>query len=77
MKVKITFKDPDGVWEAVKDAARQSVASLNLSDDEAEMLIESRHDETMDALAKWIEYSEYITVEFDTEAGTATVKPRR
>jgi hypothetical protein len=74
MKIKLTFKDPDGVWESINQAARDSLDEVNgISKDERESLLEFRHEELSSALAKWIKYGEYCSVEFDTEAGTARV----
>ena len=77
MKFRVTMKDPDGPYDCIKDAAAESLKAIGgLSDDEREALIEKRR-ETLSVFAdRFMEYGEYITVEFDTEAGTATVVPR-
>lgn len=76
MKIKITLKDPDGFCDAIRDAARESVNAISgISEDEAEELEDSRHEEISASLAKWVEYGEYVRIEFDTEAKTATVLP--
>lgn len=76
MKLKITFKDPDGVYECVRDAVQETLPE-GLSEEEADELLESRTENAEDALRKWIEWKEYLSVEFDTETGTATVLPAR
>ena len=59
MKFSITFKTPDAVEEAIYD---------HTYDDNKQ--------EEMRALTdKFVRYGELITVEFDTETGTATVVP--
>ena len=74
MKIAITLKDPDGVYESIRDAANESVAGVSgLSGEEVEQLIEARREKIYDACAPWIEYGEYVTIEIDTEAGTAIV----
>lgn len=76
MKFTITLKDPDGVGDCIRDAARASVAEvLGLSDEERKDLLESRMESIGDSIKKWVEYDEYVVVEFDTDAGTATVLP--
>ena len=76
MKVKITMKNPDCVSDAIDEAAKESVEPVTgLSDSEKEDLIETRKEEIGEAISKWVEYAEYITVEIDTEAGTAIVIP--
>lgn len=75
MKVEITFKDPDVVYEAVRDAVTREVNAIeSLDEDEKEDLIETRVEKVNDKLDKWIKYGEYVTIEFDTDADTATVK---
>lgn len=74
MKLKITFKDPDGVYECVREAVRETMPE-GLSGEEADELLESRTESTFNTLRKWIEWKEYLSVEFDTESGTATVLP--
>jgi hypothetical protein len=72
MKIKITFKDPDCVHGSIKDALDSSRPD-GLSDDEWETIREEREGKL--DLSPFIEYSEYCTVEIDTEAKTAVVVP--
>lgn len=73
MKFKINLKDPDGVSDGVTDAVAASVAAMDLPDDERESLEETRAEKVNEALREWFEYGEYVTIEIDTEAMTATV----
>lgn len=76
MKFKVYLKDPDGFYESVQDAAKESVEQsgrLNLDQEELEQLVESRFEKANEAISKWVEYSECVTIEFDTDAMTATV----
>lgn len=75
MKFRVTVKSPDGVYESIREAAEESVEPLGLDKEEAEYLCEKRQESLSEFAAKWVKYGEYITVEFDTEAGTATVVP--
>ena len=76
MKIKITVKDPDGVYDSINATVKNSVALIaGLDDDEREEMEESRAESVGEKLSKWIEYGEYITVEFDTETETAIVVP--
>ena len=79
MKISLTFKDPDGVANSLKDAVVDSLSDMkdSLSKREFDQLVEIRMEEAGNSLSKWVEYSEYITVEIDTDNGTATVKPVR
>jgi len=78
MKFRITMKDPDGPCDCLQDEAKRLVNAIpgvkdGLDDDEREALIESKREKLKDFTRPWMKYGEYITVEFDTEAGTATV----
>ena len=74
MKIVITLKDPDGVWDSIEEAVRVSIESLEgIDDEEREDLQELRFEQAREDCSKFIEYSEYVTIEIDTEAGTATV----
>ena len=72
MIFQITFKDPDGVYESLQDEARQSLPE-GLSVNERKVLCETRREEMDEFAGKWIWASEYVTLEFDTEKGTAVV----
>ena len=76
MKIKITFKDPDGVSNSLDESVRNSLLPLveQLSKQEFEQLVETRLEEVSDKIAKWIEYGEYLTVEIDTDTDTAIVR---
>ena len=77
MKFKITMKDPDGYWDCVQDAAKEMAEKVTgIDEDEKEALIESKKEKIGNLLNKWFEYSEYLTVEVDTDAGTCVVVPR-
>ncbi len=77
MKIKITLKDPDGFYDAISDAIQGSISQIEgLTDDEKEALEKTRRDEINEILSEWVEYNEYVTIEFDTDAKTATVIPR-
>lgn len=76
MKIRIALKDPDGVYDSIADAARDSVDGMTfMDDDEKETFLEKRHGNLSNACRKFIEYGEYVTIEIDTETGTAEVIP--
>lgn len=78
MKLTVTFKDPDVVYEAIRDAVKEEVDALeSLDEDEKEALVETRSEKVSDILDNWITYGEYVTIEFDTVAKTAMVKPAK
>lgn len=76
MKVRLTLKDPDGVYECVKAAIEETIPD-GLSKDEEADLIESRMEDAQEKMRKWVQYKEYVTVEIDTESGEAVVIPVR
>jgi hypothetical protein len=77
MKFRITMKDPDGPYECLQDAAKEMVKDIpGIDEEEREALGDTRYNTLRDFAGKWMEYGEYIEVEFDTEAKTATVIPK-
>lgn len=71
MKIQISFKCPDAVGYAVQDAF-EGVEEKDPDTDEP-VVDGLTADDVKDKLAKWIQYGENITVEFDLKAGTAKV----
>jgi hypothetical protein len=70
------MKDPDGVSSCIDDAVAKEVGGLGLEEEEREAVLTIRTEKMHEACSKWFEYGEYLTVEIDTDAGTATVVPR-
>lgn len=75
MKFIVTFKTPDAVANAIKEAAMQAIPP-NIDDAEADAFFSEKQDEMLTCILKWVKYAECVTIEFDTEADTATVVPR-
>lgn len=78
MKIQIILKSPDSVDDCVRQAVADDMYARGVpdgaaADDERDELIAEVHKK----LEKWIEYKEYLTVEFDLDAGTARVVERR
>ena len=74
MKIKITLKDPDGICDAVDNAADISARSASgLSEHEIDQIKEARRVRIAEEVAPWIDHGEYVRIEIDTESGTATV----
>lgn len=74
MKINITMKSPDSVYEAVRYSVKNEINKIKgINNDEREELEESRMEDTFEKLSKWIEYQEYVYLEFDTEEGTAKI----
>lgn len=76
MKVIITFKTPDATHHAIERALEYNEELEAIEDEEERSWKKEELEASLDeALSKWIRYSEYIDIEIDTEAGTATVLP--
>lgn len=75
MKIKIQMKDPDVMHDAVADAVWEELRASHMPKDEQDVLYEVRSDKVRAICATWFRYSEYLTVEVDTEAMTCTVLP--
>lgn len=74
MKFKVTMKDPDTLGDAINDAVREDIAKIpGLTGEDRETLFENRREAVSKITAKWFEYGEYLAVEIDTDAHTATV----
>jgi len=74
MKIRVYLKDPDGFSDGLKDSVEKELKAVpGLSDRERELLFEARRDLAGEVLGRWVEYGEYVWLEFDTEAKTATV----
>lgn len=74
MKFKVTMKDPDTLHDAINDAVKAQIQEIGITDeDEIEALQEKRAEKVRELCNAWFEYGEYLTVEIDTEAKTATV----
>lgn len=74
MIINITLKDPDGVYDAIQDAAENSLQlAEDLDQDVAESLLQNSANKIEESLEPWIECCEYVRLQIDTEAKTATV----
>ena len=77
MKFQITMKDPDGVYDCLSEAAEEAVNKIEgIDDDERETLKESKREKFKEICNTWFEYSEYLTVEIDTDEKSIRVVPR-
>lgn len=87
VKFYITFKTPDAIDDAINDelenvterylATAKAEGESDLDDDEQEDLFNFKDEVTLqmrEVATKFISHGEYVTVEFDTEAKTATVQ---
>lgn len=74
MKFTITMKDPDGFYDAIGQAVKDSIAEIEgVDEEEADLLSESREEDPKKLCKTWFRYDEYLTVEIDTVAKTCTV----
>jgi hypothetical protein len=75
MRFTVTLKDPDCFDESVRRELERDLKERypDLDVEEREALFERRYEKLQDFAGQWLKYGEYISIEFDTEAGTATV----
>jgi hypothetical protein len=74
MKIKVMMKDPDTLGDAIDDAVRTDLAGIEgLDAEDREALFEGRREKVGELCAKWFKYGEYLSIEIDTDAETATV----
>lgn len=76
MKLRLTFKDPDGPSSGIKRAIAQEVNTLGLEDDEIDAVRELRTEKVKAALRRWVSCGELVTIEFDIDKMEATVIDR-
>lgn len=74
MKITITFKDPDQVYEGITEALEETDWS-GMHEDEVEILKEKRRERYQEICSEWFKWGEYITLEVDTETKTIRVVP--
>lgn len=77
MKFRVTMKDPDTLHDAIREAVGAGSDLAGLPLDERRALVEIRVGKVNELCGEWFEYSEYITVEIDTDAKTCIVVPTR
>lgn len=78
VKFIVTIKDPDVFDDALREAVEDEMAQSDLEDDdEAQAVAAIRLDKAREKLKRWVEYGEYIRVEFDLEAMAANVVERK
>ena len=81
MKFQVMFKTPDVLDEAIREEAAREVdrqftkAEKELSPEELGHIQRDVYDNLTKFAEKWVKWNEYVTIEFDTEKGTATVVP--
>lgn len=74
MKFKVHMKDPDSLYDAVKDAAIDELNEIEgLDDEDKECMLDRRIEKYNEIASLWFRNSEYLTVEIDTEEKTCTV----
>lgn len=79
MKVRVHLKDPDGFGDAVREAAMAEAVRISPGADQEQRdaLAEIIEGRAWEALKRWVEYREYLAVEFDLGAMTAVVVKKR
>lgn len=77
MKIRLTLKDPDGVYDSISEFLENNTSEeeQKLPEDELETMLYNRRNQVDDACGKWIEFGEYVTVEVDMATGLAVVVP--
>ncbi|MFA5135527.1 MAG: hypothetical protein WC505_07115 [Patescibacteria group bacterium] len=67
MKIRVQFKDPDAIYEAIEAAVKRSVAELSgVSPTERELILEARQEEVSEFCTRWFESGDYCVVEIDS-----------
>ena len=78
MKIKVTFKTPDAMEDALDRAFPVEISEKEtVEDDTYEENRQAAMYEAEAQLNKFISYGECVIIEVDTETGTATVVPAK
>lgn len=70
MILNVTMKHPDALEYGIWDVLKEKFPEKKRAD------LEDEYDEIFGACSKWFRGGEYVTLQIDTEAGTAIVLPR-
>lgn len=73
MKLIITLKDPRGIEDGVYEAVGKSLEGFELTDRENERLTDRLSEALYEKLKLWSPDGDRVSIEFDTDAGTARV----
>lgn len=73
MKLRVTMKDTDSLYDAISEAIEKEFKEIELDDDEKEALAEIRREKVSEVASAWFKYDEYLTVEIDTKEETCKV----
>lgn len=74
MKIRVTLKDPDTMHDAVDEAFEKLAKPEGVDAEEWADIREARAAKAKEDISnRWMEYGEYLEVEFDLDAKTATV----
>jgi len=73
MKIRVQFKDPDWFRDSVLQAVKDDGVLVGADDTEKERIYEARADEVEKELERWVEWGQYVHIDFDTKEGTARV----
>jgi len=79
MKFKITLKDPDALYDAIRESVDEDINSDEIFGGgmvppaAIEIIKDEKIKEAEKACQEWFKWGEYITVEVDTEKKTCTV----
>lgn len=74
MKIRICMKDPDGPYDCIREAVKESMSNMEfLTDHEREAFYTARLETVEDACRPWLRYGEYMDIEIDTDTNSAVV----
>lgn len=83
MKIEFHLKDPDGFSEGIREHIGERIAALvqiegmqGFTEKVLDTMREEMEESIQDALEPWVEFSEYVTLEYDTDTKQLTVKKK-
>jgi len=76
MKFRLTFKTNDVLDQAYENVSKSMYSKCDTDECDCDFFIQESKAEIEKMADKFIRYGELITIEFDSELGTATVIPK-
>jgi hypothetical protein len=71
VKIRVTLKDPDGIYECITDALKAQMSRpAGCTIEEWDDIIDARRREITD---RWFKYGDYAEIEIDTDGNYARI----
>jgi hypothetical protein len=73
-KLRVQFKDPDSLYDAVQSHVKETLGGIGLDEREFEAVEEVRSERVREIASNWFEFGEYLRIEIDLDAEPPTAR---